>query len=250
MTRQDDKSAYQNWRTNVFKQKYLFNEDGSGYKDTRQCIEWEAWKAALEHERQLKPVVADDLIRRSDVHAAVDKHIKESIEIMNTAGFNDTSDLLESIDLDIFKAINTIPAISNTVEAVVEVTGEGNNFAYVLYKRLPKGIKLYAAPQQAIPARLTQDAVRNIFSDWKHAEETAYGLYDRFKRAELLAAPTAPPQSQAVKDALEAAAKLLDDRADTWDELQTHGSSFAGELRFNSKAIRALITDTQASVKE
>lgn len=44
---------YKEWRRNEFKQKYVFNEDGSGYKDPRQDIEMEIWIAA--HAKYAKP---------------------------------------------------------------------------------------------------------------------------------------------------------------------------------------------------
>jgi hypothetical protein len=43
----NEREAFEHWRKNVFKQKYVFNEDGAGFKDHNQCIEFEAWQAAL-----------------------------------------------------------------------------------------------------------------------------------------------------------------------------------------------------------
>ena len=66
-----DREDYQNWRTNVFKQKYVFNEDGSGYKDGEQCIEWESWQASaqLQRERQVseQPQTVKDALEQAKI---------------------------------------------------------------------------------------------------------------------------------------------------------------------------------------
>lgn len=50
------REMYSDWRKNVFKQKYVFNEDGAGFKDPKQNVELEAfeagYQAALAHSQQ------------------------------------------------------------------------------------------------------------------------------------------------------------------------------------------------------
>jgi len=45
------REAFEKWRKNVFKQKYVFNVDGCGYKDHNQDVEFESfqagWQAAI-----------------------------------------------------------------------------------------------------------------------------------------------------------------------------------------------------------
>ncbi len=101
MRTQDDRAV--TWET--VKEAFI-NQGGLTKEGAPLAVSWEdlanTVNAILAHERQLKPVQADDLIRRSELIEAVGEFIGTKFE---------------DRERNIFDVINTIPAISNT-EAV------------------------------------------------------------------------------------------------------------------------------------
>lgn len=160
MTTQDDRAGFKEWYDAV----WLGDEECGQYIPTVGDITYPqyiegytlahgAWQAA--NERQLKPVMADDAIRRSD---ALEERDRLGYAVVNVIGkLDEIIEHVEEIELHDFTHIavsaelwheleaaledmpnrakqgNTIPAISNEVEAElawVVVTYENSNIKY------------------------------------------------------------------------------------------------------------------------
>jgi len=148
MTTQEDRADFELKISMEYEQPPCIDRDGDGYADGYVDNAWWGYQAALAHERQLKPV--GDLIRRSDVIEMLD-----NLGFIKDADYNNVRMFL--VD-DGYHSINTIPAISNTVEPVANIKRDfrGNGYAELLpnarFVFSPtiteyEPIKLYTQPQ-------------------------------------------------------------------------------------------------------
>ncbi len=193
MTTQDDRAAFETWwkleRELLMLPVYVKEDD------------WISWQAALAHERQLKPVQADDLIRRSDAEEACLRATpdKEKLHFLGDAAHY----------IACKEAINTLPSFSNEQnKSAVEPV------AYIdEYLNIEKHLHQWMIDEPNV----------NWFPVYLSANQQTI---------------TTPPQSQAVKDAYEAAAKIAETCAD-----QAHTLGNSEEFRDCAARVRTLITN-------
>lgn len=150
MTTQDDRAAFEEYAAS----QGLRDFERSGLHDYRNVHVqgvYNYWLASKAHKRQLKPVQAEDLIRRSDVIVLVENTKQSAFTPISSRPFLDAIKFTE--------AINTIPAISNeqnksAVEAVAKVVHypSYSSLEWIIgvfeQAKLPNGTKLFSAQQQ------------------------------------------------------------------------------------------------------
>jgi len=236
MTTQDDRAAFEAEFSNHKLDKHSIGECEYKFKYVQHA--WEGWQAALAHERQLKPVQADDVRYVTQIAVYMhDKFFKAKSPIFEPL---DTVDgILSQID----NMVCGIPAISNKDEAVAWRWKHKDSNIWIynpdidwLNSRndVDKEPLFTAPPQPQSGEAIYQVGVGGMWTD------SSKDYYDQCKVSPRRIVYAAPPQSQSVKDALEAAAKIAED-ATKRTQFQTieHYKIAA----FISKHIRALITD-------